>query len=98
MLSHTWHTQATGLRQMAASRSAVVMSSWIASRTSSTHVMMLLGSMGSHSVHAAGSVSPPSRECVRKKSHLRSQSKGFQHVTAGRSTPLTCAPCTSVRG
>ena len=63
-----------------------------------TQVRMLLGMVGVHRVHAAGSVSPPSRECVRKKSHLRSQSKGFQHVTAGRSTPLTCAACTSVRG
>ena len=83
---------------MAASFMAVSTSCSSALRTSRSHVPTSVGHAGLHSAHAAGSPSPPSRECVRKNSHLVLQSSGFQQVTAGRTTPLTCASWTKVRG
>lgn len=58
----TWHTHATGLRQSAARRMAVTMSSPSARTAVKTDSAALLGHGMSHIAHAAGEGIPP--ECA----------------------------------
>ena len=95
---NTWHTHATGLRQSAASRSAVVMSCPRARMAPTMVSATLLGHGGLHNAHAGGAGSPP--ECCLRAmlSHLSAQSNWFQHVMRCCVMPLIRASSTSVRG
>ena len=61
---NTWHAHATGLKQMAASFSAVPMSAMSACEKSISHVPPLLGHGGRQSAHASGAGSPPLRAVI----------------------------------
>ena len=93
-----WHTHAAGLRQMAASCSALATSSTKACTVHTSEVPGLSGHGGLHSAHAAGAGSPPARARRSRLSHLFWQSKGLLHVRRCSVWPWNLASSCSTRG